>query len=164
MTEQPSPAPAPERSDRARLLLAGGLGAALLMAVFAVVALGGSEEPREFAEPPRQCIDRWNDDPAAIAFGQHQSGSHSYYEVQVLLLSGDGKRELAEGEPGASCAVVFAASALDPEPISAAQIEKQGAWTPLSRFSDFSRLADLQATAQTAHNAQITPEGTIEGL
>ena len=161
MTEQPTPAG--ERSDRSRLLFAGGLGAALVVAVVLVVALGGKDEPRKFAEAPQQCIDHWNDDPAAIAFGQHQSGSHNYYNVQVLTLDGDGSAEAPPG-PGANCTVIFAASALDPEPISAAQIEKQGAWIPLSRLQDFDRLADLQAQARTAYNAQITPEGTIESL
>ena len=150
-------------SPKSRLLLAGGLAAALVLAIVLVTVMGGSDEPREFAEAPQQCIDHWNEDPAAIAFGQHQSGSHNYYEVEVLTLSGDGKTEAAPG-PGASCTVIFAASALDPEPISAAQIEKRGAWTPLSRFQDFDRLAELQAEAQTAYNAQVTPEGTLEKL
>jgi hypothetical protein len=158
-----APDPGSERSDRSRLLLAGGLAATLIAAVVLVTLLGGKEEPREFAKAPQQCIDHWNEDPAAIAFGQHQSGSHNYYEVEVLTLTGDGAQKAPPG-PGASCAVIFAASALDPEPISAAQIEKKGAWTPLSRFQEFNRLAELQAEAQTAYNAQITPEGTIEAL
>ena len=81
-----------------------------------------------------------------------------------MTLSPDGGSELAPSEPGASCAVVFASSALDPEPVSAAQIVKRGFWTPLSRFTDFNRLAALQAEAQSAYNAQITPEGSIEEL
>ena len=89
--------PKDPRSDRARLLLAGGLGAALVLAVVLATAVGGSEEPREFAAAPRQCIDRWNDDPASIAFGQHQSGSHNYYEVEVLTLTGDGADKAPAG-------------------------------------------------------------------
>jgi hypothetical protein len=151
-------------ADRTRLLLAGGLAAALVIAVVLITALRGSGPDREFASPPPRCIDAWNTDPAAVAFGRHQSGSHGYYEVQVLTLSNDGRSEVPPTAPGASCAVVFASSALDPEPVSAAQIVKSGAWTPLSRFSDFSRLAELQADAQSAYNAQITPEGTIREL
>ena len=114
-----------------------------------VIVLRGSGESREFEPAPAACIESWNADQTALAFGQHQSGSHGYYEVQVLTLSNDGA-ELAEpGTEGASCAVVFAASALDPEPISAAQIEKRGAWIPLCQLTDFNRLANLQSDAQT---------------
>ncbi len=94
-----------------------------------------------------------------MAFGQHQSGSHGYYEVQVLNLSNDGASEVAAGDPGASCAVIFAATALDPEPVSAAQIEKRGAWIPLSQLVEFNRLAALQSEAQSAYNAQLDARG-----
>jgi hypothetical protein len=57
---------------------------------------------------------RWNEDPAALAFGRHQSGAHDYYKVQVLTLSPDGQSQVAREAPGASCAVVFASSALNP--------------------------------------------------
>ena len=101
-----------------------------------VVVLSGSEEPRDFEPAPAACIEHWNADEAALAFGTHQSGAHGYYEVQVLTLTNDGQSLAEPGSPGASCAVVFAASALDPEPISAAQIEKRGAWLPLSQLAD----------------------------
>ena len=71
---------------------------------------------------------------------------------------------MAAGDPGASCAVVFAATALDPEPVSAAQIEKRGAWIPLSQLVEFDRLAALQSEAQSAYNAQIGPDGRITSL
>jgi hypothetical protein len=58
----------------------------------------------------------------------------------------------------------LAASALDPEPISAAQILQRSLWTPLSQFADFARLTELQSTAQREYNARVTPEGTLEGL
>jgi hypothetical protein len=151
-------------TNRSRLLLAGGLAAGLVLAVVLIAVLRGPGPDREFAAPPPGCIERWNSDPAAVAFGRHQSGSHSYYEVQVLTLSGDGGTAVPPAAPGASCAVVFASSALDPEPVSAAQIVSSGDWTPLSRFSDFSRLAELQAGAQSAYNARVTPSGTIEEL
>ena len=158
------PEPEDASSRRGRLLLAAGLGAALVLAVVLVAVLGSSGEDRKFSAAPPQCIDRWNADQAAVAFGQHQSGSHGYYEVQVLSLSNDGASEVAAGDPGASCAVVFAATALDPEPVSAAQIEKRGAWIPLSQLVEFNRLAALQSEAQLAYNAQLTPEGTIQSL
>jgi hypothetical protein len=155
---------APATTERSRLLFAGGLAVVLCLAVVLIVILRGQGDEREFAAPPPDCIARWNEDPASLAFGQHQSGSHDYYEVQVLTLSGDGERELSPGEPGASCAVVFAATALDPEPVSAAQIVKRGFWTPLSRFADYTRLSELQGHAQSAYNAQLTPRGTIQEL
>lgn len=158
-------APPPQLpTQRSRLLLAAGLAGALALGVVLITVLRGGDEPREFSAPPPGCIESWNEDESAVAFGQHQSGSHNYYEVEVLTLSNDGERKVEPGAPGASCAVVFAASALDPEPISAAQIEKRGAWIPLSQLAEFDRLADLQAEAQTAYNAQVTPEGTLQEL
>ncbi len=145
-------------------MIAGALAAGLALAVVLVIALRGSDEPREFEPAPAACIENWNADEAALAFGRHQSGSHGYYEVQVLTLTNDGDAPAEPGAAGASCAVVFAASALDPEPISAAQIEKRGAWIPLSQLTDFNRLATLQSDAQTAYNAQIGPDGSIEAL
>ena len=149
---------------RGRLLFAGVLAAALLVALVIVVVLGDSEEEREFSAAPPQCIDDWNDDEAAIAFGRHQSGSHGYYEVQVLTLSSDGSAEVSPAAEGANCAVVFAATALDPEPVSAAQIQKRGAWIPLLQLAEPDRLADLQLEAQSAYNAQIGPDGRITAL
>jgi hypothetical protein len=60
--------------------------------------------------------------------------------------------------------VVFAASALDPEPIAAAQILSGGTWTPLSELADTARLTTLQQNAQSDYNARVTPEGTLETL
>ena len=156
-------APEPPATDpgRGRLLFAGVLAAALLVALVIVVVLGGSEEEREFSAAPPLCIEGWNEDESATAFGRHQSGSHGYYEVQVLTLSNDGSAEVSPAAEGASCAVVFAATALDPEPVSAAQIQKRGAWIPLSQLADYNRLADLQLEAQSAYNAQIGPDGQI---
>ncbi len=59
---------------------------------------------------------------------------------------------------------MFAATALDPEPVSAAQIQKRGAWIPLSQLAEPDRLADLQLEAQSAYNAQIGPDGRITEL
>jgi hypothetical protein len=154
----------PPPPGRGRLVFAGVLAAALGVAVVVVILLGGSEEEREWSTASAPCIESWNADETAIAFGRHQSGAHSYYEVQVLLLSGDGATEVPEGDPGGSCAVVFAATALDPEPVSAAQIEKRGAWIPLSQLAEFDRLAELQSAAQSAYNAQIGPDGRITAL
>jgi hypothetical protein len=131
--------------------------------VVLAVALGGSDDPHEFDPAPAACIERWNSDQAALALGRHQSGAHGYYELQVLTLSNDGA-DVAPPGPGASCAVVFAAGALDPEPIAAAQIERRGAWIPLSRLTSFNRLATLQSEAQSAYNARIGPDGRIEAL
>jgi hypothetical protein len=156
-------APPPQPGSRSRLLLAAGLAGGLALAVVLITVLRGTDE-HEFTAPPQGCIESWNDDPAAVAFGQHQSGSHNYYEVEVLTLSNDGAREVTQEDPGASCAVIFAATALDPEPVSAAQIEKRGAWIPLSQLAEFDRLEDLQAGAQADYNAQLTPEGTLQEL
>ena len=149
---------------RARLLIAGGLSVALVVAVAVVILLSGDSAEHEFTAAPGGCVADWNGDPAAVAFGRHQSGAHHYYDVQVLTLSPDGRRELPAGDHEASCAVVFAASALDPEPISAAQIHSRGEWAPLAQEAEFNRLAELQRRAQAAYNARVTPEGTLEPL
>lgn len=149
---------------RARLWLAAGLAGVLAVAVAAAVALGGPGEGRAFSQAPPRCISAWNEDPAAVSFGLHQSGSHRYREVQVMTLSADGSHQVPASAPGASCTVVFAAGALDPEPVSAAQVLKRAIWLPLSRLAGPDRLAALQVRAQAAYNAHVTPEGTLEAL
>ena len=151
-------------TGRGRLSLASGLAGALAIGVAAVVALAGSGEGHEFSRAPSRCISAWNEDPAALSFGRHQSGTHRYREVQVMTLSADGSHQVPPGSPGAACTVVFAASALDPEPISAAQVLKRATWLPLSRLAGLDRLAAMQARAQAGYNARLTPEGTLEPL
>ncbi|UJA18873.1 hypothetical protein HJD18_00740 [Thermoleophilia bacterium SCSIO 60948] len=150
-----------ERSSRVRLVVALalflGLGVAALL-----VALGGSGgDGEEVAAADPACVERWNDDPAALQIGRHQYGSHGYTSLEVVRLSEDGTAE-AEGGEGV-CTLVFPAQALDPEPPAAALAYLQGSWVPLSALPTVSeiRLAELQSDAFTATNATMDAEGRI---
>jgi hypothetical protein len=148
---------------RGRLIAAGALAAALIAAVVLILVLRDAGE-RQFAAAPSRCIALWNDDGAALVFGRHQSGSHGYYEVEVMELLSDGSARAEPGAAGARCGVVFASSALDPEPVSAAQIHRPIDWVPLSTVQEFGRLAELQGEAQSDYNARIGLDGRIEAL
>jgi hypothetical protein len=150
---------------QSRVLFVAGLAAVLAALIVAVVALSGGED-RSFAEAPPDCVSAWNDNVAAVTLGRHQSSIHGYIDVEVLMLRADGSiPAAAESGPGpAHCAVVFAAGTLDPEVSAAAQVQLSGSWRALSDSASTERLAELQARASSAHNAQITPEGTVEPL
>lgn len=147
---------------RTRLLFAGG-AAAILAGVIAVVALGsgGSSDDTEAADAPLECIREWNHDPAALNAGSHNSVSHAYLEVQVTRLEADGS-EPAEPEDGL-CAVVFARTSLDPEPVAAAMVLRRGVWTPLSSQEGVSpeRLTELQSNAFELANANLENDGSL---
>lgn len=151
--------------NRARLLIVAGAVAALAILIVVVVAAGGGSEPeREFAAAPRECLDRWNQDLAQTNFGRHQAISHGYTRVQVAYSSADGSEVGAEPIPGGGCAVVFAATRLDPEPGAAAQISLRSRWEPLSNYADPTRLAQLQSQALGAANAELGADGMLAAL
>jgi hypothetical protein len=144
---------------RARTIFAAVLAAGLLAAA-AVVAIGSAGGDPGVPEPDAECLELWNSDPLALAYGVHNFKSHDYYRVEVLRLEGDG-RAAAPGE--GACAVVFAASTLDAEPIAAAQILIAGSWTPLSEVTSVSdeRLAELQSDAVGGSNATLEETGAL---
>lgn len=145
-------------------MLAGAL-AAVLVAVTAVVLIAGSGgDEREFATAPERCVEGWNADPPAVKKGQHQFSGHGYYYVQVTTLSPDGAAAVPANQPGASCALLFAAPSLSSEPSSAAMIEGPSGWTPLSRLQSPERLAVRQSQAQSAYNAKLDSDGLITPL
>jgi hypothetical protein len=149
--------------SRARLIFAAGAAAVLVVAV-AVVAIGSSgssEDADEIAAAPSDCVHDWNEDPVALNAGRHNSVSHAYLEVQVTRLAADGS-EPANPDEGL-CAVVFARTSLDPEPVAAAMLRRRGEWVPLSSQEGISseRLAELQADAFDLANANLQADGTI---
>ena len=152
----------PEPTSRARLAFAAGAGAILVAAVV-VIVLGGSDGDRpEPPPPPTECIEGWNADKRAVAFGNHNSVSHAYLEVQVTRLTRRGA-EPESPEEGA-CAVIFARTSLDPEPGAAAQVQRpDGSWTPLSEQPgvDQRALAKLQSEAVALANADLEADGTL---
>lgn len=152
----------PEPASRARLVFAAG-AAAVLVAAVVVIVLGGSDGDRsEPAPPPTECIEGWNSDERAVAFGNHNSVSHAYLEVQVTRLTRRGSD--AESPEEGVCAVIFARTSLDPEPGAAAQIQRpNGSWIPLSEQPgvDQQALAKLQSEAVGLANADLETDGTL---
>jgi hypothetical protein len=150
-----------------RLRAAAAVAAAVLLAAVVAVVLvvsGGSGVDHEFDPAPEACVDGWNGDRFAVTLGKHQSVGHNYINVQVLTLSGDYSEPVAEGEPGAACAVIFASSSLDPEIAAAGSVRRRGRWEELSGFVDPSELAELQIEAQGAYNARLGSDGIITPL
>ncbi len=95
-----------------------------------------------------------------MLFGQHQATAHRYSAIQVLRLGDDGGP--VEGGEDGNCAVVFAATTLDPEPGAAAQILLKK-WEPLSGVPGVKseRLGQLQSEALQAANATLNSDGTL---
>lgn len=135
--------------------------ALLLIVVIGIVALsaGGASQPQ--APPPVGCVERWNSDPRALIYGRHNYIEHRYSSVQVGLLSTKGQE--APWKRGGSCAVVFGAPGLDPEPFFAGQRYGDHHWAPLSKLPGIPdvRLAELQVEALSAANAGLHPDGTL---
>jgi hypothetical protein len=156
------PEPAPS-SARARLLFAGG-AAAVLVAAVTVVAIGSSDSSDDLgdlAPGPAECVRAWNNDPAALNVGRHNSVSHAYLEVQATRLAADASEPA--GQDDGLCAMVFARTSLDPEPVAAAMVLRRGEWVPLSSLEGVSpeRLGELQSDAFELANADLRADGTI---
>ena len=161
--EASSPEQPDERSGRdPRLAIAIG-GAVALAAIIVVVVLGGgSGSDDAAATAPDRCIDKWNGDPEAVAFGQHNYGSHGYERVQVTRLTEDAE-EPGAGEDGV-CAVIFGALQLDTEPVAAGQLLVDAVWRPISLQPevDLTRVAELQTIAEGQPNSSLSGEGLLD--
>jgi hypothetical protein len=159
-----SPAPAENGSQRARLLLAGGITAVLVLLVVGVLLFTGEDEKHEFDPAPMACVDDWNADSATLVLGQHQATAHHYSRIQVVRF-GPGGAVAPSTDTTAPCGVVFASSSLDSELAAAALIKARVGWRPLSERSvDSQALSELQFHAQAGYNALIQPNGTIDPL
>lgn len=145
-------------SRRAAIYAAAILLAGLAVAV-AVVIVSGSDSS-EAGAADSACIEAWNSDKTAVAFGQHQFGGHGYERVQVLRVDARGTPSDAEG---ALCAVVFAAGELDPEPGARAQVLLDGSWTGFESLGgvDDRAIGQLQSDAVAGTNARLTAEGAL---
>ena len=157
------PAEEIQESSRARALIAivalAGFGV-----LIAVILLTGGSEGRTFTEAPAECVERWNDDPHAVSNGVHNFNSHGYASVQVAYASVDGSEVASTPVTGGGCVVVFAAQALDPEPVAAAEINLSERWVPLSTKTVEERLAELQSDAISAANARLSADGRLTPL
>jgi len=150
---------------RARILIAIG-AAVVLAAVIVVIAVasGGGSEGRETVAAPQRCIDSWNRDQAALAYGRHNFSFHLYEGALVTYLSKAGV-EVGAGE-GGLCAVIFPSQALDPEPFAAGQVLRGKLWFPISELEgmELSRLAELQVIAAGSPNTTLDVQGVLAPL
>jgi hypothetical protein len=77
---------------RARILIAIGAGV-VLTAVIAVIAVasGGGSDGRDAVAAPQECVDAWNRDQAARAYGRHNFSFHLYEGGLVTYLNRTGE-------------------------------------------------------------------------
>jgi hypothetical protein len=151
-------------NPRGRILIA--LGAAVVLAgAIAIIAIasGGGSQERSVAAPQR-CVDAWNVDQAALAYGRHNFSFHLYTGALVTFLD-DAGEEVGAGE-GGLCAVVFPSRALDPEPFAAGQVLERGSWTPISSLPAIrlARVAELQVLAAGSPNTTLDARGRLTAL
>jgi hypothetical protein len=154
-----------QASTRARLAIALG-AAVVLTAIVVVVAVasgGGSDDEPPPPAPPN-CVEAWNADPAALAYGRHNFNFHLYTGALVTFLALDGE-VVGTGEVGL-CAVIFPSEALDPEPFAAGQVLQGRNWKPISELPEVElrRLAELQVQAAGAPNTTLDDRGELAPL
>lgn len=149
-------------SQRARLAIA--LAAAIALAgiiVVVAVASGGDSEDEPVAAAPKRCVEAWNSDEAARAYGRHNFSFHLYKGALVTFLSRAGE-QVEEGD-GGLCAVIFPSEALDPEPFAAGQVLEGRSWTPISGLSgiELTTVAELQVLAAGSPNTTLSIRGVL---
>ena len=136
------------------------VGAALLLIAGIVVAVV-LRDSEEAAAAPAECVDAWNESPAAVSLGQHQYEDHGYNRVEITRIDPE---SLATGEDESDCVVIFPARLLDPEPIAAALVLQDTRWKPVAQLRGVTlpELGDLQAEALDATNGALLRDGLIE--
>lgn len=152
---------AAQPQPRARLLIALGAALALILLVVVVIASsGGGDESESFVAAP-ECIDAWNENASATAYGRHNFNFHLYTGALVTFLTDDAA-QVGKGE-GGRCAVIFPSQALDPEPFAAGQILQGKKWLSLSSLDGvaLTRVAELQAEAAATQNTAIETTGRL---
>jgi hypothetical protein len=110
------------------------------------------------------CIDAWNSDATARAYGRHNFSYHLYKGALVTFLDTDGN-EVGEGE-GGLCAVIFPSKVLDAEPFAAGQILRGKHWSPISSLDrvQLTRVAELQVHAAGTPNTTLDVQGVLAPL
>lgn len=137
----------------------------LLTAIVVVaVASGGDSDQPATAAAPKRCVESWNTDQAARAYGRHNFSFHLYKGALVTYLSRSGDRVDAGG--GGLCAVVFPSRALDPEPVAAGEVLEGRNWVPISSLEglELSRVAELQLLAAGSPNTALDVKGALAPL
>src|ERR1044072_369035 len=146
---------------RARILIAAG-AAVVLAAVIVVVAVasgGGDSAGRGEVTAPKSCVDAWNRDQAALAYGRHNFSFHEYDGALVTFLAKNGE-EVGPGE-GGLCAVIFPSRAAHADPCAAGQLLRGKLWFPISELEgmELGRLAELQVLAAGSPNTTLDVQG-----
>lgn len=156
----------PEQRSRQRIALAIALASVTVILVVAVgvIASAGGGDDAAGAPPPQECLEKWNSDQSAIAYAIHNRTFHRYRKAQVGYMPAGGADSISDDPAAGSCVVVFARSALDPEPSAAGQIVRGGSWVPLTQVAVGNELAALQAAALRGANAQPTEDGELAPL
>lgn len=156
----------PEQQSRQRVALAIALAAltSILVVAVGVLASAGGGDDAAATPPPQECLEKWNADQPAIAYAIHNRTFHRYRKAQVGYMPAGGGDAVSDDPAAGSCVVVFARSALDPEPSAAGQIERAGSWVPLTQIAVGNELAELQNAALRAANAQPTEDGKLAPL
>jgi hypothetical protein len=145
-----------------RVLFAAAAGA-MLATVVAVVAISGEDGGPESTSLDVSCVEDWNDDEAALAYGRHNFNFHDYEAARVVHLSVPAGAE--QGGDESPCSVIFPSETLDPEPEAAGMAFLGGSWTALSSVGfDDVRLAELQAEAAASPNAALDVQGRLSAL
>lgn len=144
-----------KRDPRAAIAVAATL--ALALVIGGVLLLGGGSG--EAAPAPAECIEAWNEDASAVAYGVHNFGSHGYTDARVGHLTESAESADEDG----NCAVTFPALTLDREPIAAGQLLHGPRWLPISNLPgvELPRVAELQAEAAASSNAVLSPQGKL---
>jgi hypothetical protein len=148
---------------RVAIAIAAAIASAAIIAVVAV-ASGGGEDERPVAAAPARCLDAWNADPAARAYGRHNFSFHLYQGALVTYLS-TAAEQVGPAE-GGLCAVVFPSRALDPEPFAAGELLRGDRWVPISTLPgvELGRVAELQVTAAGSPNTTLDVRGKLAAL
>ena len=151
-------------SSRGRILIAAAAAVVLGAAIALIALASGGGEGREAVAAPQRCIEAWNRDQAARAYGRHNFSFHLYKGALVTFLTETG-REVEEGQ-GGLCAVVFPARALDPEPFAAGQVLRRDTWVPIADLEgvELSRVAELQTLAAGSPNTTLDVQGALGPL
>jgi len=150
---------------KGRIPIAVGTAIALTVVIVVVaIASGPDDDAAAVAAAPPICVDAWNEDPAARAYGRHNFTFHLYEGALVEFLNADAQ-PVAQGQIGL-CTVVFPARALDPEPFAAGQVLQGRRWTPISELPgvDLNRVAELQVTAANSPNTTLDERGELAAL
>jgi hypothetical protein len=150
---------------RGRIAIAIGAGVVLAAVIVVIaVASGGGSDGREVVAAPQRCVDAWNRDQAALAYGRHNFSFHLYEGALVTFLTQDG--EEVDAGAGGLCAVIFPSEALDQEPPAAGQVLRGKLWVPIAELEgmELSRLAELQVLAAGSPNTTLDVQGTLAPL